>query len=161
MSTKYSLRTLWRISARVWTEKKSKDRLRAWVRIEKVLKRDGKKGLALVKWKGYDDSFNSWVPLRDTLGVWTCSAWNVPQAGMKPHEPVRFPLFVSREQFDKVLTQTWLAGTPRQLGAWRHEEEHCCDSLSGKQLRALYFSFATLLSFRFAFLLFQLHAEEG
>ena len=34
-------------------------------RIEKVLKRDNKKKLALVKWLGYPDKFNSWLPLSD------------------------------------------------------------------------------------------------
>ena len=34
-------------------------------RIDKVIKRDYKKKLALVKWKGYSDDFNSWVPLKD------------------------------------------------------------------------------------------------
>ena len=33
------------------------------VMIEKVLKRDNKKKLALVKWSGYPDKFNSWVSL--------------------------------------------------------------------------------------------------
>ena len=28
------------------------------------MRRDKKKRLALVKWKGYDDSFNSWILLR-------------------------------------------------------------------------------------------------
>ena len=30
-------------------------------RIEKVLRRDNKKKIALVKWSGYPDKFNSWV----------------------------------------------------------------------------------------------------
>ena len=30
-------------------------------RIKKVLRRDNKKKLALVKWGGYPDKFNSWV----------------------------------------------------------------------------------------------------
>ena len=34
-------------------------------RNEKVLKRDYKEKKALVKWKGYDDRFNSWIPLSD------------------------------------------------------------------------------------------------
>ena len=34
-------------------------------RIEKVIRRDQKKKKALVKWKGYPDKFNSWVPLSD------------------------------------------------------------------------------------------------
>ena len=34
-------------------------------RIEKVLRRDQKKKKAFVKWKGYPDKFNSWVPLSD------------------------------------------------------------------------------------------------
>ena len=34
-------------------------------RIEKVLKRDPVKKLALVKWKGYDERFNSWVNLSE------------------------------------------------------------------------------------------------
>ena len=34
-------------------------------RIEKVLKRDPIKKLALVKWKGYDGKFNSWVKLSE------------------------------------------------------------------------------------------------
>ena len=34
-------------------------------RIEKVIRKDYKKKLALVKWKGYSSSFNSWVPLKD------------------------------------------------------------------------------------------------
>ena len=31
-------------------------------RIEKVIKRDNKKKRALVKWPGYSDEHNSWVP---------------------------------------------------------------------------------------------------
>ena len=34
-------------------------------RIDKVIKRDYKKKQALVKWKGYSDDFNSWMPLKD------------------------------------------------------------------------------------------------
>ena len=34
-------------------------------RIEKVIRRDQKKKKALVKWKGYPDKFNSWIPLSD------------------------------------------------------------------------------------------------
>ena len=34
-------------------------------RIEKIIKRDNKKKIALVKWKGYPDKFNSWVSFRD------------------------------------------------------------------------------------------------
>ena len=34
-------------------------------RIEKVLKRNYKKKQALVKWLGYDDNFNSWIPFDD------------------------------------------------------------------------------------------------
>ena len=32
-------------------------------RIEKVIPRDYKKKQALVKWLGYSDDFNSWIPL--------------------------------------------------------------------------------------------------
>ena len=34
-------------------------------RIDKVIKQDPKKKLALVKWKGYDERFNSWVKLSE------------------------------------------------------------------------------------------------
>ena len=34
-------------------------------RIDKVIRRDHKKKQALVKWKGYSDDFNSWMPFRD------------------------------------------------------------------------------------------------
>lgn len=34
-------------------------------RIEKVIRRDKGKKKALVKWSGYPDKFNSWVPLSD------------------------------------------------------------------------------------------------
>ena len=34
-------------------------------RIDKVIQRDYKKRQAFVKWKGYSDDFNSWIPLRD------------------------------------------------------------------------------------------------
>ena len=36
-------------------------------RIEKVLKRDYKKKLALVKWIGYPDKFNSWIKFSDLV----------------------------------------------------------------------------------------------
>ena len=32
-------------------------------RIDKVIRRDYKKRKALVKWLGYSDDFNSWIPL--------------------------------------------------------------------------------------------------
>ena len=34
-------------------------------RIDKVIRRDYKKKQALVKWKGYSDAFNSWIPMKD------------------------------------------------------------------------------------------------
>ena len=34
-------------------------------RIEKVIKKDNKKKMALVKWKGYPDKFNSWISMKD------------------------------------------------------------------------------------------------
>ena len=34
-------------------------------RIDKVIRSDYKKKQALVKWKGYSDDFNSWIPMRD------------------------------------------------------------------------------------------------
>ena len=36
-------------------------------RIDKVLRRDNKKKLALVKWSGYPDKFNSWVSFKDLV----------------------------------------------------------------------------------------------
>ena len=33
--------------------------------IDKVIRRDYKKKQALVKWKGYSDDFNSWIPIKD------------------------------------------------------------------------------------------------
>ena len=38
-------------------------------RIEKVIKKDYKKKQALVKWRGYSDDFNSWIPLKDLQSV--------------------------------------------------------------------------------------------
>ena len=35
------------------------------LRIQKVIKRDNKSKKALIKWKGYSDDFNSWIPLKD------------------------------------------------------------------------------------------------
>ena len=34
-------------------------------RIDNVIRRDYKKKQALVKWKGYSDDFNSWIPIKD------------------------------------------------------------------------------------------------
>ena len=34
-------------------------------RIDKVIRRDYKKKKALVRWKGYSDEFNSWIPFKD------------------------------------------------------------------------------------------------
>ena len=34
-------------------------------RIDKVIRRDYKKKQALVKWKGYSNDFNSWIPMKD------------------------------------------------------------------------------------------------
>ena len=33
--------------------------------IDKVIRRNYKKKQALVKWKGYSDDFNSWIPMED------------------------------------------------------------------------------------------------
>lgn len=38
-------------------------------RIEKVIRLDYKKKLALVKWKGYNDNFNSWIPMKDLKNI--------------------------------------------------------------------------------------------
>ena len=34
-------------------------------RIDKIIRRDYKKKQALVKWKGYSDDFNTWIPFKD------------------------------------------------------------------------------------------------
>ena len=36
-------------------------------RIEKVIRRDYKKGKALVKWSGYPEKFNSWINIKDLI----------------------------------------------------------------------------------------------
>ena len=36
-------------------------------RIEKIIRRDNKKKIALVKWSGYPDKFNSWVSCKDLV----------------------------------------------------------------------------------------------
>ena len=36
-------------------------------RIEKIIRRDNKKKMALVKWSGYPDKFNSWVNFKDLV----------------------------------------------------------------------------------------------
>ena len=36
-------------------------------RIEKIIRRDNKKKIALVKWSGYPDKFNSWVSSKDLV----------------------------------------------------------------------------------------------
>ena len=38
-------------------------------RIDKVIRKDYKKKQALVKWKGYSDDFNSWIPLKDLKDI--------------------------------------------------------------------------------------------
>ena len=38
-------------------------------RIEKVIRRDYKKKQALVKWKGYSNDFNSWIPMKDLENI--------------------------------------------------------------------------------------------
>ena len=38
-------------------------------RIEKVIRRDYKKKVALVKWKGYSKDFNTWVPLKELINT--------------------------------------------------------------------------------------------
>ena len=38
-------------------------------RIDRLIRRDYKKKRALVKWKGYSDDFNSWVPFKDLQSI--------------------------------------------------------------------------------------------
>ena len=38
-------------------------------RIDKIIRRDYKKKQALVKWKGYSDDFNSWIPMKDLKDI--------------------------------------------------------------------------------------------
>ena len=38
-------------------------------RIDKVIRRDYKKKQALVKWKGYSDEFNTWIPMKDLKNI--------------------------------------------------------------------------------------------
>ena len=38
-------------------------------RIEKVIKRDNKNKKGLVKWVGYSDKHNSWVPFSDLINI--------------------------------------------------------------------------------------------
>ena len=39
--------------------------------IEKIIRKDRKKKKALVKWKGYSDEFNSWIPLKEVVNIQT------------------------------------------------------------------------------------------
>ena len=38
-------------------------------RVDKIIRRDYKKKQALVKWKGYTDDFNSWIPMKDLKDI--------------------------------------------------------------------------------------------
>ena len=38
-------------------------------RIDKIIRKDYKKKQALVKWKGYSDDFNSWIPMKDLQNI--------------------------------------------------------------------------------------------
>ena len=38
-------------------------------RIDKVIRRDHKKKQALIKWRGYSDDFNTWIPLKDLKNI--------------------------------------------------------------------------------------------
>lgn len=38
-------------------------------RIDKVINRDYKKKLALIKWNGYSSDFNSWIPMKDLTNI--------------------------------------------------------------------------------------------
>ena len=38
-------------------------------RIDKVIRRYYKKKQALVKWKGYSDDFNTWIPIKDLKDI--------------------------------------------------------------------------------------------
>ena len=38
-------------------------------RNDKVIRRDYKKKKALVKWKGYNDDFNGWIPIKDLKNI--------------------------------------------------------------------------------------------
>ena len=49
----------------VFTKKKLQKTNQEKFRIEKVLKRKG--GKLYVKWKGYDNSFNSWINKKDLV----------------------------------------------------------------------------------------------
>ena len=46
-------------------------------RIDKLIKRDYKKKLALVKWKGYNDDFNSWIPMKDLTNILKIYIYNI------------------------------------------------------------------------------------
>ena len=37
--------------------------------IDKVIRRDYKKKRALVRWKGYSDDFNTWIPMKDLKDI--------------------------------------------------------------------------------------------
>ena len=38
-------------------------------RIEKIIRKDNKKKMALVKWRGYPEKFNSWVKMEDVVNL--------------------------------------------------------------------------------------------
>ena len=55
-------------------------------RIEKVLKKKDDK--LYVKWKGYDNSFNSWIDKKDLVSYYcTFSSYKMSQYFPKPYEP--------------------------------------------------------------------------
>jgi len=46
-------------------------------RIDKVMKKDHKKKQALVKWKGYGDDFNSWIPFKRGCPLTSSEWWHI------------------------------------------------------------------------------------
>ena len=38
-------------------------------RIDKIIRKDHKKKQALVKWTGYSNDFNSWIPFKDLRNI--------------------------------------------------------------------------------------------
>lgn len=39
------------------------------IKFSEFIRRKYKKKQALVKWKGYDDDFNNWIPIKDLINI--------------------------------------------------------------------------------------------
>ena len=100
-------------------------------RIDKVIRRDYKKKQALVKRKGYDDDFNTWIPIKDLISIlkikYSIQLWRIMS---RQKEEVKSNITLKKKEKQPEQDQKWNACWTNH-GIVNHATKHIVLPASG------------------------------